>query len=124
MCFISFKERYASECYFDRDTPFSSFISGGNDKMNLGAMIKTLSIGLRPAKNRKPEQLIISFLQHKSHTLHMFLNHKGIDQLMTIAQIRNCLMHTTPVDPVETLKVRRLLLTDEGNIGEVGVAFS
>ena len=124
MCFISFKERYASECYFDRDTPFSSFISGGNDKMNLGAMIKTLSIGLRPAKNQKPEQLIISFLQHKSHTLYMFLNHKGVDQLMTIAQIRNCLMHTTPVDPVETLKVRRLLLTDEGNIGEVGVAFS
>lgn len=121
--FDQFKVRYQTECRFTRETPFSAFIEGARDKMNLGAMVKTLSIGIRPGSSTSPEHQLVAFLRKQSPGLNQILNWEGISQLRSIGELRNCLMHTTPVEPEEIHRIRGWLMRDNGELGELAELF-
>ena len=121
--FKQFKLLHQKDCRFTRETPFSSFIEGSSSKMNLGAMVTTLSIGIRPSSQAYPEQQLVEFLRKQSSGLNQILNDYGISQLRTIGKLRNCLMHTTPVDPEEIHRIRGWLMNDNGELGEITVLF-
>lgn len=122
--FEQFKYSYQKECQFIRETPFSAFIEGSRDKMNLGAMVRTLSIGIRPSSKEYPEQQLIAFIRKYSPGLNQLLSEDGISQIRTIGKIRNCLMHTTPVDPKEIHHIRGWLMKDNGELGEIAELFA
>lgn len=122
--FNQFKARYRTECRFTRETPFSAFIEGARDKMNLGAMVKTLSIGMRPGSNTSPEHQLVEYLRKQSFGMNQILNFEGISQLRSIGELRNCLMHTTPVKPEEIHRIRGWLMQDNGELGEIAAVFA
>ena len=122
--FDEFKVRYQTECRFTRETPFSAFIEGARDKMNLGAMVKTLSIGIRPGSSTSPEHQLVAFLRKQSPGLNQILNWEGISQLRSIGELRNCLMHTTPVEPEEIHRIRGWLMRDNGELCELAELFA
>lgn len=122
--FAQFKLLNQKECQFTRETPFSSFIEGSSNKMNLGAMVTTLSIGIRPSAKIYPEHQLVAFLRKHSSGLNQILNEDGISQLRVISKLRNCLMHTTPVDSEEIHRIRVWLMTDSGELGEVTELFA
>ena len=122
--FNQFKVSYQKDCRFTRETPFSAFIAGARDKMNLGAMVKTLSIGIRPGSSTSPEHQLVAFLRKQSPGLHQILNWDGVSQLRSIGELRNCLMHTTPADPDEIHRIRGWLMLDDGELGQIAELFS
>ena len=122
--FDQFKSLYQTECRFKDETPFSAFIEGARNKMNLGAMVKTLSIGIRPSSIVSPEQQLVAFLRKQSPGLNEILNKDGIARLRLIGELRNCLMHTTPVEPSEIYLIRRWLMQDNGELGEIAGLFA
>ena len=92
--------------------------------MNLGAMVKTLSIGIRPGSSTSPEHQLVAFLRKQSPGLNQILNWEGISQLRSIGELRNCLMHTTPVEPEEIHRIRGWLMRDNGELGELAELFA
>ena len=122
--FKQFKLLYQKKCRFTRETPFSAFIESSRDKMNLGAMVTTLSIGIQTGSSIYPEQQLVAFLRKQSPGFNLILNGDGIQQLRAIGQLRNCLMHTTPVEPEEIHRIRRWLMKDNGELGEVAQLFT
>jgi len=122
--FDHFKSRHQTACHFIRETPFSAFIEGSRDKMNLGAMVKTLSIGIRPSAGESPEQLLVAYLRKQSSGLNQIMNWDGIARLRSVGELRNCLMHTTPVEPDEIHRIREWLMLDNGELGEIAELFT
>lgn len=121
--FGEFKLRHQTECHFTRETPFSAFVEGTRDKMNLGAMVKTLSIGIRLSGTATPEQQLVAFLRKQSPQLNELLSFEGVNKLRAIGDVRNCLMHTTPVELSDVRKIRQWLIRDNGDLGEIATVF-
>ena len=92
--------------------------------MNLGAMVKTLSIGIRPSAGESPEQLLVAYLRKQSSGLNQIMNWDGIARLRSVGELRNCLMHTTPVEPDEIHRIREWLMLDNGELGEIAELFT